>query len=266
MKRLEAFIAIIALVVAVLTAFGVYHLVYTSPVVKLKALTCPPVPEMVEVIVASKSINTGEPITDSVTYEKWPQSSMRTGTYNRKMISNDLMKELIARRIIEQGEPITQKNVVDRKGRGVLAALVKKGLRAVSISLDPNSNIGGLLNPGDIVDVILALNTPDKETEETNRMLLCGVKVLALDQHFSNVIDFVAKKTTEGTQSSPKTVTLEVSPKQASALAAGTKLGTLSLSLHSSREGKSPCVEGPIKQADRVKIIRGDGTQPQQSQ
>ena len=162
-----------------------------------------------------------------------------------------------------QGEPITKTNAVDRKGQGVLAALVKKGLRAVSISLDPNSNIGGLLNPGDIVDVILALNTPDKDTSETNRVLLCAVKVLAVDQHFSNVIDFVSKKATEGTQSSPKTVTLEVTPKQASALVAGTKLGTLSLSLHSSREGKSVCIEGSTQQTDRVKIIRGDGTQSQ---
>jgi pilus assembly protein CpaB len=265
MKRLETFIAIIALIVAVLVAFGVYHLVYSSPAVKQQALTCPPVPEMIEVIVANKLIHTGEPVSDSITYEKWPQSSVRTEIYNRKMISNDLLKELIARRIIEQGEPITQTNVVDRKGQGVLAALVKKGLRAVSISLDPNSNIGGLLNPGDIVDVILALNAPDKDTGETNRMLLCGVKVLALDQHYSNVIDFVAKKAAEGTQSSPKTVTLEVTPKQASALAAGMKLGTLSLSLHSSREGESLCVEGPIKQADRVKITRGDETQPQQN-
>jgi pilus assembly protein CpaB len=261
MKRLEVFIAIIALVVAVFVAFGVYHLVDTSPTAKRQALTCPPVPEIVEVIVANKLIRTGEPIAGSITYEKWPQSSIRANTYSRKMISNDLMKELIARRVIEQGEPITQKNAVDRKGQGVLAALVKKGLRAVSISLDPNSNIGGLLNPGDMVDVILALNTPDKDTGETDRMLLCGVKVLALDQNFSNVIDFVAKKTTEGNQP-PKTVTLEVSPKQASTLAAGMKLGTLSLSLHSSHEGKSQCVEGPIKQIDRVKIIRGDGTQP----
>ncbi|MBX9805437.1 MAG: Flp pilus assembly protein CpaB [Alphaproteobacteria bacterium] len=157
---------------------------------------------------------------------------------------------------------MTKNSVVDRKEHGVLSALLNEGMRAVSIGLDQNAGMSGLLNPGDIVDVILALNPTgkEKEDEEMNKTILCGVRVLALDQHLSSSLDVVNKKISEVTQT-PKSVTLEVTPRQASALASAVKLGSLSLSLHSTNDGKNVCVESSLKAVDQIKIIRGDGTQ-----
>jgi pilus assembly protein CpaB len=241
MKRLEPIIAIIALIVAVLVGFGVYHLVYVAPKQTVSLDQCPPLPEMKEVMVASGMINTGDPIAPSITYEKWPTSSLRGQMYLKNQMTPEQIKSLIARRIINSGEPITKNSVVDRKEHGVLSAL---------------------LNPGDIVDVILALNPTgkEKEDEEMNKTILCGVRVLALDQHLSSSLDVVNKKISEVTQT-PKSVTLEVTPRQASALASAVKLGSLSLSLHSTNDGKNVCVESSLKAVDQIKIIRGDGTQ-----
>ena len=262
MKRLEPIIAIIALIVAVLVGFGVYHLVYVAPKQTLSLEKCPPVPEMKEVMVASKMINTGDPISQAITYEQWPVSSLRGQMYLKDQITPEQIKSLIARRVISSGEPISKNSVVDRKEHGVLSALLKEGMRAVSIALDQNAGMSGLLNPGDIVDVILALNPTGKEKddEEMNKTILCGVRVLALDQQLSSTLDAVNKKLTEVAQM-PKSVTLEVTPRQASSLASAVKLGSLSLSLHSTNDGKNTCVESSLRAVDQIKIIRGDGTQ-----
>ncbi|MDF3033710.1 MAG: hypothetical protein K0R76_664 [Alphaproteobacteria bacterium] len=261
MHRLEPVIALIALVVAVLVAFGVYHLIYTAPKQQVYTAHCPPLPEMKEVMVANSIINIGEPVANSVVYEKWPHSALRSAFYIKGQLAQEQLKSLIARRVINQGEPITKDNVVDRKDHSVLSALLAEGMRAISIGVDQNSGISGLLHPGDIVDVIAALNSTGKENEELNRTILCGVRVLALDQHLSSSLEVVNKKFTEVAQA-PKTVTLEVTPQQASALVAGSKMGTLSLSLHSTNEGKNICVESSLKPVDQIKIIRADTTPP----
>lgn len=267
MQRLEPIIAIIALVVAILVAFGVYHLIYTAPKQQVFADHCPPLPEMKEVMIASAIINTGDTITNSIVYEKWPQSSVRASFYLKNQFTPEQLKSLIARRIINQGEPITKHSVVDRKDRGVLSALLDEGMRAVSLGLDSNAGMAGLLNPGDIVDVIVVLNNTgkEKENEETNHTILCGVRVLALDQHLSSQMEVVSKKVGEAMQA-PKSVTLEVTPRQASALASAVKMGSLSLSLHSINDSKNNCIESSLKPIEQIKIVRGDGTAQPSSQ
>jgi pilus assembly protein CpaB len=257
MNRLEPIIALIALVVAVLVAFGVYHLIYTAPKQQVYTAHCPPLPEMKEVMVANGVINIGEPVGNSIIYEKWPQSALRSAFYIKGQLAQEQLKSLIARRVINQGEPITKNSVVDRKDHSVLSALLAEGMRAVSIGVDQNSGMSGLLHPGDIVDVIAALNSTGKENEELNRTILCGVRVLAVDQHLSSSLEIVNKKFTEVTQV-PKTVTLEVTPQQASALVSASKTGTLSLSLHSTNDGKNVCVESSLKPVDQIKIFRAN--------
>jgi pilus assembly protein CpaB len=186
----------------------------------------------------------------------------------KNQVTLEQLKSLIARRIINLGEPITKNIVVDRKDRGVLSALLEEGMRAVSLGLDTNAGMAGLLHPGDIVDVILALNVTGKENEneETSRTILCGVRILALDQHLSSPVEIVNKKIGDLMQAAPKSVTLEVTPQQASALASAVKMGNLSLSLHSINDNKNSCTGSSLKPVEKIKIVRGDGTTQPSSQ
>lgn len=266
MQRIEPIIALIAFIVAIFVAFGVYHIIYTAPQ-QTSNEPCPPLPEMKEVMIASSIISTGDPIANAVVYEKWPHTSLKTEFYFKNELSPEQLKSLVARRIINQGEPITKSSIVDRKDRSVLSALLNKGMRAVSLNLDTNSGMVALLNPGDIVDVIIALNATgkEKEGEETTHTAVCGVRVLAIDQHLSSSTELAGKKTAEGGQP-PKSVTLEVTPHQASVLASANKSGTLSLSLHSTDDTQNTCTESTLKPLDQVKIIRGDApATPQKS-
>lgn len=263
MQRIEPIIAFIAFVVAILVAFGVYHLVYTAPKQSINTVNCPPPIKMKETMVAKNFINTGDPISGSIVYEKWPESSLRKGFYAKGQVTPEQLESFIARRVISPGEPIAQNSVVDRKDHGILSALLKDGMRAVSIALDQNAGMSGLLNPGDIVDVIVAFNNTSKdknEGEELNRTLLCGVRVLAIDQKLSTFSNSIDKKLNP-TDQPAKSVTLEVTPQQASSLASAAKMGSLSLSLHSINDSKSNCKEASLKPLEQIKIIRGDGTQ-----
>ena len=266
MPRLEALIAIVSLGIAILVGFGIYHLVYTAPKVQQvhQAANCPKVPDLKEIMVASVQINTGDAIADSVTYEKWPESALRKDFYVKNQITAEELKSLIARRVINPGEPVAHNSVVDRKSRGVLSALLGEGMRAVSINIDPASGMAGLLSPGDVVDVLSAPNTPGKEKEEANQTILCGVRILALDQHLAPLIGDAASKKTPEVLQPPKSVTLEVTPQQASILSSAVKTGTISLSLHSTNDGQNICTtpEPPVvKPMEQIKIFRGDDVQ-----
>ena len=59
----------------------------------------------------------------------------------------------------------------------------------------------------------------------------------------------------------PKSVTLEVTPQQAITVASAARQGTLSLSLHSTNDTSNTCTEIALKPAEKIRIIRGDGTQ-----
>jgi pilus assembly protein CpaB len=269
MQRLEVVIAIVSLIISLIIGFCVYKLVYTAPKIPVQTLTCPKPIEMKDVMIANRLIETGDPISEAITYEKWPESVSRADFYVKDKVPAEALKSLIARRVINPGEPITQNSVVDRKTHGILSALLGEGMRAVSISLEQNAGMAGLLSPGDVVDVLVALNATGKDKEETNQTIVCGVRVLAIDQHLSVAGgDPLSKKLADATPAqNPKSVTLEVTPQQAASLASSAKLGTLSLSLHSTNDNQTVCVEAAPKPAKQeIRIIRGDNSQIQEVQ
>lgn len=76
-----------------------------------------------------------------------------------------------------------------------LALLVPEGMRAVSIKVSSLAGAGGLIRPGDFVDVILSLTVDvrDEEGESIGRNQVAGtilqnVQVLALDQEITEAV------------------------------------------------------------------------------
>ena len=135
----------------------------------------------------------------------------------------------VVRRAIVQGEPLTKDRIVKPGDRGFAAAILKDGMRAVSVNVNAMTGIAGLVFPGDYVDVILthAIRRPDDEERpirQVSETILNNVRILAMDQR----TDDQSSK-----PSVPKTATLEVSPKQAEILMVSSDIGRLSLSLRS---------------------------------
>jgi pilus assembly protein CpaB len=90
----------------------------------------------------------------------------------------------VTRRSFAQGEPITQASVLQPDGRGFMAAQLDPGFRAVSIAIDPETGVGGYVQPNDRVDVIVTYNVEgsgEGGQSVRSEVVLQDIRVLALD-------------------------------------------------------------------------------------
>lgn len=165
-------------------------------------------------------------------WQEWPAATSGRG-FIRKADRPEAIEELsgsIARAPFGAGEPIRESRLIKANGSGYMAAILPKGMRAVSTIISPETGAGGFILPNDHVDVILSRRDHNAERQtgvevHTSETILSGVRVLAIDQ---TVDEKDGQRVVVG-----KTATLELSPRQAETLALARQLGTLSLALRS---------------------------------
>lgn len=132
----------------------------------------------------------------------------------------------VARRTIQAGEPITSLSVVRANEGGFMSAVLTPGKRAVSIAVNPTSGNAGFIFPDDKVDLILTHKIVANGAAEVlaSETFVQNVRVLAVDQMVHNP---------DNKAMVAKTITLEVTPKQAEMINVATSLGNISVSLRS---------------------------------
>jgi len=153
---------------------------------------------------------------------------------------NRAMTEVIgavARRRIEPGQPIIRGAVVKPGDSGCLAAVLRPGMRAITVGVTAVSGTGGLIYPGDKVDMILTQTFPPQDASldcrSVSEIIAQDLRVLAIDQQ----LQASAPQAAEGKLA--RTVTVEVNPRQAEGIEVATKLGELSLTIRSLESGDS---------------------------
>lgn len=225
--------------VLALAAAGMTALLVQGWLERQRAVTAPAqVAKTVEkrVLVAKSALPAGRIIRPGdLTWQVWPQEGIARGYHveGGKVTIKDFVGAVV-RRGIESHTPITEATVVRPGDRGFLAAVLTPGRRAIAVPVNPSSVIAGLVYPGDRVDLILSYKyqvrhlgpkgKSEREMRHASETVLSNVRVLALDQNTDDQ---------NGKKGIPKTATLEVTPKQAEAVALATELGHLSLSLRS---------------------------------
>jgi pilus assembly protein CpaB len=129
-----------------------------------------------------------------------------------------------------------------------MAAILPKGMRAVSMEVSAENGAGGFILPDDHVDIMLTRR--DRAAEKatgveqfTSEAILRNVRVLAIDQAAE---EKAGQKVVVG-----KTATLELTPDQAETLALSRQLGTLSLALRSLVDSQSSTPEGGDEDVNR---------------
>ncbi len=135
----------------------------------------------------------------------------------------------LVRRYVPRGTPITRDDVLHPGERGFLAAVLQPGMRAISIGVDAVTGAGGLVAPGDLVDLVLVQNFNATEAPAARRVtaetVLNRVRVIAVDQMIANGGQAAAAGRVA------RTVTLEVSPEAAERVAVAEQLGRLALTV-----------------------------------
>src|SRR5207253_6821220 len=66
----------------------------------------------------------------------------------------------VARNPVSAGEPITEAKIIAPGSRGFLAAVLRPGMRAISIPVTITSGISGFIFPGDQVDLMITHAIP----------------------------------------------------------------------------------------------------------
>lgn len=190
--------------------------------------------KLVEIAVAARPLTIGTELTaDNVKWKGVAEEAVFEGAIRR--VSNQPVSQMVKgrlRRDLAANEPVLKSALIANGQGNVLAASMKTGMRAVAIKASAESMVGGFINPGDFVDVILTYqvnqnndggeaveNPVERNATET---VLENIKVLAVDQ--------TARKEDDKAKVG-RTVTLEVDQKGAEKLALATEMGDLSLSL-----------------------------------
>jgi pilus assembly protein CpaB len=210
-----------------------------------------------EVLVAAKDLRLGEKMSDgAIAWKSWPLESVQEGMITKEA-QPDAMERLAegrARAPIYVGETIIDKKIVMSGDKGFMAAILPKGMRAISVAISERSSAGGFILPNDRVDVIL---TRKMSVEGGNQLVvsetvLSNVRVLAVNQNYG--------KQEEGADTiavpEGKTATLELTARQAEVVAQVESTGELSLALRSIAENDGV----PLEQTKPVLAEKYTGT------
>jgi pilus assembly protein CpaB len=189
--------------------------------------------DTVEVLVAKSDIPLGHSVgAAEMQWQLWPVAAA-SPVFVRKTEKPNAIEELsgaIARAPFVAGEPLRENKLIKANGSGYMAAVLDKGMRAISTEISPETGAGGFILPNDRVDVILSRRDQEAQRatgieSHTSETILNNIRVLAIDQTLG---EKDGQKVVIG-----KTATLELAPRQAESLALSRQLGTLSLALRS---------------------------------
>lgn len=195
----------------------------------------PPEPARLTVLTATRALRAGTLIrpedvaVQTVAANAIPADAIRAAPETRLALTGAML-----RRSYAAGETLIAGTVLQPMDRGFLAAVLAPGTRAVSVAVDPTISAGGLIWPGDHVDIVLTQTTDNQATAPGRRVsgetVLSDLRIVAVDRALvQGAVGDSAD--TPGGSTGPKTVTVEVTPPQAERLAVASRLGRVSLSI-----------------------------------
>lgn len=206
----------------------------------------------VQILVAAKNLSIGTELTnENMKWKEWPEAGVFEGAVIRKEAQKPV-EALTGRlaRSLGEGEPIMKSALVSAKDGNFVAASLRDGMRAVGMDVKPAMIVGGLLKPGDYVDIIMTYKSkvtyggPDPSSRINDMLelnldkyatetILQNVRVLAVG---TDIDSEVGDETTDGKkkktkQPKVKTVALEVDLRGAEVLSLAKDMGKLTLAL-----------------------------------
>jgi pilus assembly protein CpaB len=177
---------------------------------------------LVSVVVAGQDIPFGTAIeAHKLTTIQWPAEAVPAGIYTdfASLLPREGDEPRRAKRALVKGELLLPAKISNFGEKVTITQSLKPGRRAMAVSVNATTSVGGFVTPGDFVDVVL--------TSRDNR----GLKATTILQNIRIVgVDQQTDELNEQAQVA-RTVTVEVTPRQGQKLALAQRAGTLSLTL-----------------------------------
>ncbi len=159
--------------------------------------------EYVDVLVAAMDIQRGTRLTpETLKWKRWPAEALEPNQIDIQNQPQALEEyaSAVTLTTIYAGEPIMRQKVVQPGDRGLMAASLGSGMRAISTRITADTAAGGFIQPGDRVDVVLTMQLP--QTTQTggsgtqnnfvSNTIFENVPVLAIGQTSNQNLDGTA--------------------------------------------------------------------------
>ncbi|PLZ03377.1 Flp pilus assembly protein CpaB [Burkholderia sp. WAC0059] len=174
---------------------------------------------------------------DDLAWKQYRHAQTPAGAVVEGAKSGVELKGAVLRHPLAAGAPVTASDVIEANAPGFLSATLKPDMRAVSVAIDDVSGNAGLIQPGDYVDLILTQNmagkTDSPDLSVSSEIVVQHARVLAVGSELQPTKDTTGPNLAGDANTRARTVTLEVSPHTAEAVAVAARLGSLSLALRS---------------------------------
>ena len=174
------------------------------------------------IYIAKHNINLGDPINaDMISLQEWPKDKIPRGA----IASLEELEGRRPRTAIIEGEPLLEGKLLAPGQVADPIRSIPKGMRLKTIAVDAEKSAAGLLGPGDRVDVQLFMRKDQRTGVETakSKIILQNIRVFAVDQAVQRSPDGGEERTIA------KTVSLMLTPQQASKLSLAEQIGEISL-------------------------------------
>lgn len=225
----------------------------------------PPPPPKVKILVTARIVSGGTLLKDDdIAGKAVPKDAVPAGALlDTPEVRSELHGALVLH-YLDKGTRITRADVLRPRDRGFLAAVLRPGMRAITVGVDSITGTAGLIWPGDHVDLILTQTLNNPNATEGHRIvgqtILTNVRVIAVDQRMVQGAD--QKHAAVGNVA--RTITLEVTPPEAERLAVAERLGRLSATVRSAENPTDQPKPGVVYASDVSSAMAVPQAQPEQ--
>ena len=214
-------LSIIMVLLLATAALGLiaYTMNLPKPVVQVTENTPAPAPLTVGYFVAARPLPRGTLAREEdFAVRSVPSDSVPTQAILDTPDAKIGLRGSLVRKFLDAGSPVTSQ---DLSHPGFLASALAPDSRAISIKVDAESSVSGLIRPGDYVDVVSTqvIEKADLAHGTLSETVLHNVRILAIDQ------DRPVNK--------ERTVSLQLAPEQVKKITVADQLGKLSLAVRS---------------------------------
>jgi len=243
MKPKTLILVIIALGCGLIASIGI------SQVMQNRGAETPQGAQSVDVFVATQPVSIGDELThEMIKLESWPADKVPPGAIG----AIEDVEGRRARQRLYAGEPIIEDKLISGNSLGGASELIPPGYRVATVPVS-NAELGGLLLPGDRVDVLCYLRKSCDIRETQTKTVLRNVKVFAVNDKIDRIVGEEG-----GASIKAKSVSLLVKPDQDKKLLLAEKLGELSLSLRRGDEDPADGDDGKQTAGDFLGESSGD--------
>jgi pilus assembly protein CpaB len=224
-------IMVLLLATAALGLIAYSHMNPLKPVVQVTENTPAPAPLAVGYFVAARPLPRGTLAREEdFAVRSVPSENVPTGAILDTPDARAGLRGSLVRKFLDAGSTVTSEDVLRPRDRGFLATVLAPDSRAISIKVDAESGVSGLIWPGDYVDVVLTqvLDKADPAQGTLSETVLHNVRIVAIDQE---IVQGGSANNNAKAGNVAKTVSLQLAPEQVKKITLAGELGKLSLAV-----------------------------------